>query len=83
MLHDLRAAIDPAIAERQAQETALKAAAPLQAKVDQESTIGAPLFDAADQSRLFDIDGTPMTAADLLADLDADQAAIDAIRGCL
>lgn len=83
LLHDLRAAIDPAIAERQAQETALKAAAPLQAKVDQESTIGAPLFDAADQSRLFDIDGTPMTAADLLADLDADQAAINAIRGCL
>lgn len=85
--HDLRAAVeaaDPNIAARQRQEAQLGAEAPMRARADQESTIGSPLFDAVDQGALnIDIDGRSMSAADAIKEIDADQAAIDAIKGCL
>lgn len=82
--HDLRAAIDPNIAERQRQEAALGAVSPMRAKADQDSTIGAPLFDAVDQFGLrLDEDGDVVNPADLLAQLDAEQSDIDNLRGCL
>lgn len=81
--HDLRAMIDPAIAERQAQEAALKAAAPMRAGVDQETTIGSPLFDAVDQTRLQLDDGSAVTLGQLFEELDAEEAAIKSVRDCL
>lgn len=99
--HDARAllgddGLDPDIALREAQEAALKAASPAQAKVDQDSTIGSPLFDAADQGGLelrviandtgdipFRIDGDDRTLSDLLDEFDADAAAVEAVRQCL
>jgi hypothetical protein len=82
--HDLEAAIDPNVADRQRQEAALKAASPMQARADQESTIGAPLFDAADQFgfRLSE-EGEAINTADLLAEIGAEDAAIKAVRDCL
>lgn len=76
--------IDPAIAERQAQQAALKAKSPMQAKVDQESTIGSPLFDAVDQYGFrLDAEGDVINPADLLAELDADAAVLKTIKDCL
>jgi len=80
--HDLRMAVDPAIAERQRQQAALKAASPLQATTDQEGTIGLGLFDATDQYRL-DVDAGDHPPTDLLGGLDDEQAAIEAVRKCL
>ncbi len=82
------AAVDPGIAARQAQEVELGAAAPLRAAgdVDQLGEIGLGLFDAVDQGSMtfrLDEEGTEISAADLLADLDADMKAIDALKGCL
>ena len=82
--HDLRVVIDPAIAERQAQQAQLKAASPMQAKVDQESTMGSPLFDAVDQPTFrLDDEGDPVAPADLLAEIDAEDAMIKNIKDCL
>jgi hypothetical protein len=82
--HDLRAVLDPAIAERQAQQAQLKAASPMQAKVDQESTMGSPLFDAVDQPTFrLDDEGDPVAPADLLAEIDAEDAMIKNIKDCL
>jgi hypothetical protein len=82
--HDLRALVDPAIAERQAQLASLQAASPMQAKVDQESTIGSPLFDAVDQFAFrMDDEGDEVAPADLLAEIDAEDAMIKNIRDCL
>jgi hypothetical protein len=88
--HDVRAGLDlgeqadPAIAARQQQEAQLKADSPLRAKADQESTIGAPLFDTADQFGFrLDDEGDVVNAADLLAEFDADDAAIQTIKDCL
>ena len=76
--------VDPAIAERQAQLANLKAASPMQAKVDQESTIGSPLFDAVDQATFrLDDEGDPVAPADLLAQIDAEDAMIKTIKDCL
>ncbi|QNQ09244.1 hypothetical protein [Sphingomonas alpina] len=85
MLLDRGAETDPAIAAKQRQQGELGAAAPLAAKVDQDSTIGAPLFDAADQTRfrLDDGDGEGKTIAEIMADLDAEEAAIKTVRDCL
>lgn len=80
--HDLRMAVDPNIAARDAQAVALKAGSPLQAKVDQDSMIGLGLFDAGDQFRL-DVDSGERSVADVLGDLDAEEAAIKAARDCL
>ncbi len=76
--------IDPAIAERQTQLANLKAASPMQAKVDQESTIGSPLFDAVDQPTFrLDDEGDEVAPADLLAEIDAEDAMIKTIKDCL
>lgn len=78
-----KGATDPAIAARQAQQAALKADAPMRAAVDQETTIGSPLFDAVDQTRLQLDDGKAVTLTELFADLDAEEAAIKTVRDCL
>lgn len=82
--HDLRMAIDPAIAARQRQEADLRAASPMRATTDQDSEIGMPLFDAADQGsfRLAE-DGDARAVPDLLDELDGDEAAIVAARACM
>lgn len=82
--HDLRTIVDPAIAERQAQLAKLKAASPMQARVDQESTIGSPLFDAVDQFAFrIDEEGDAINPADLLAQIDEEAAMIKGIEDCL
>lgn len=86
--HDMRAVLDrgaeadPAAARRARQQAQLKADSPMRAAVDQDSTIGAPLFDAADQFRL-DTGDDPRPVAEVLKAIDDEQAAIDTIRGCL
>jgi hypothetical protein len=78
------AIIDPGIAERQAQQAALKAASPMQAKVDQESTIGSPLFDAVDQYGFrLDAEGDVINPADLLAEIEADRQFFKTVKDCL
>lgn len=56
----------------------------MRASADQDGTMGSPLFDAAD-APTFDLgDGKgPRTIAEIEAELDAEQAAVDAIKGCL
>lgn len=84
LAHDFRAEIDPAIAERQKQEADLKAASPMRAKADQESTIGSPLFDAVDQVEFgFGPGKGVLTVADILDHLDAEEAVIKNVRDCL
>lgn len=84
LIHDLKADVDPAIARRQAEEAALAAQSPLQAKTDQESTIGTPLFDATDQFGFrLEENGPDVKPADLLGEIERDEAAIKSIRGCL
>jgi hypothetical protein len=81
---DLGAQTDPAIADRQRQQVELKAAAPMQALHDQLGEIGLSLFDHHDQPtfRLSE-DGGEVSAEDLLAELDADDKAIKALKDCL
>jgi hypothetical protein len=76
--------VDPNIAALDRQRAQLGAEAPMRAKAEQDGTMGSPLFDAADQPK-FDLgDGKgERTIAEIEAELDADQAAIDAIKGCL
>lgn len=90
MEHDLRAAlvhgaaVDPAIAERQRQQLALKAGSANAAKVDQQGTIGLGLFDAADQFGFqLDEHGAPVRLRDVLNEIDAEDAAIQAAKDCL
>ena len=86
--HDMRAVLDrgaeadPEAARKARQQAQLKADSPMRAAVDQDSTIGAPLFDAADQFRL-DTGDDPRPVAEVLKAIDDEQAAIDTIRGCL
>ena len=81
--------VDPAIATRNRQLAELKAAAPLRAAgdVDQRGEIGLELFDSADQDdfkfRFGEEDAATMSDAELLADIEADAKAIEALRGCL
>ncbi|MDR6847185.1 hypothetical protein [Sphingomonas sp. BE137] len=79
------AALDPNFPARERQRAQLKADSPIRAKTDQESTIGAPLFDAVDQGNMFRLEeGGPLRSAeDVLRELDADDAAIKAARNCL
>lgn len=81
---DNGAAVDPNLAARDRERALLGAEAPMRAKTEQDGTMGSPLFDAADQPK-FDLgDGKgARTIAEIEAELDADQAAIDAIKGCL
>ncbi len=82
--HDLIMEIDPAIAARRRREADLRAASPMRATADQDSEIGMPLFDAADQGsfRLGE-DGEAVGLAQLLDDLNGDEAAIGAARNCM
>lgn len=76
---------DPAQAARDRQLAELQAASPLRpGAVDQVSTIGTGLFDAADQPRfLLEPNGTHRDAADVLRELDEDDAAIATLQGCM
>lgn len=82
--HDIRAGQDPNIAKRQRQEAELGAAAPMRAGVEQDGTMGSPLFDRADQPT-FDLDDGkgPRTAAEIEAEIAAERAGLEAIRKCL
>lgn len=81
---DRGAEADPAIAERQRREAELRAASPMQGRVDQDGTIGLGLFDAVDQpSFRLDEEGGEVSARDLLARIDRDQAELDAIKACM
>lgn len=75
--------IDPGVAVRQRQEAGLRAAAPMQAKVDQDSMIGSPLFDAVDQMTFRLDDGEPVDLRTLLDGIVQDEASITAARGCM
>lgn len=79
---DRGAEVDPAIAERQRQEAALGAEAPLRTLAPQESTLGLGLFGAADGVRL-DAEGEARPIADLLDEFDAEAAELKTIRDCL
>lgn len=85
--HDMRALVDPAIAERQRQAAKLGADAPLQGSAktgkEQDGTMGLGLFDAADQPTFRLEDGSEASLTDILADLDEDAAMISTIKGCL
>lgn len=83
---DLGAATDPNIASRGAMAAALQAQAPMRARgdVDTEGTIGLGLFDAADQpSFRLDAEGDERPVADLLRELDDDDAAIATLQACM
>lgn len=85
---DQGAAIDPAIAERNRQLAQLGAEAPLRGGnktgAEQDGTMGLGLFDAADQPgfRLSE-EGDERQVADLLRELDDDDAANAVLRGCM
>jgi hypothetical protein len=81
---DLGEQTDPAIADKNRQLTTLGSAAPMRSSEEQLGTMGLSLFDNADQPtfRLTD-EGEEISPADLLAELDADDKAIKAIKDCL
>jgi hypothetical protein len=82
---DLVDQVDPAIADRLRQEVALRTASPMRpGAIDAHGTGGLGLFDAADQPsfRLSD-EGEPVSAEDLLKELDDDDKAIKAMKDCL
>jgi hypothetical protein len=89
--HDLRAELDrgaetdPAEAERRRQEAALRAGGPLRpGDVDQKGEMGLGLFDAADQPKFrLDEEGGERGLAEIMAELDAEEAAAKALRDCL
>lgn len=76
---DLGEKVDPAIADRQRQEVALKAGSPLQGLADQKGEIGLGLFDHHDQLAIELHD----EARAVLEELDADDKAIKALKDCL
>lgn len=85
---DNGAAVDPAIAARQAEEARLRAEAPMRGEnatgQAQDGTMGLPMFDAADQPEfLLDAEGSGRTMSDLLADFDAEAADLKNIRDCM
>lgn len=81
---DRGAEADPAIADRQRQQAELGAAAPLRAPAEQDGTMGLGLFDAANQPEFrLDEEGGTRSAADILAQADADEQAAASIRACL
>jgi hypothetical protein len=75
---DSGAAVDPAIAERQRQELALKAASPLRSTAEQDGTMGLELFKGDQFGMELDAE-----ARSLLEELDADEKAIKDIKDCL
>jgi hypothetical protein len=85
---DKGAAVDPAIASRQAEEARLLAEAPMRGENKtgeaQDGTMGLGLFDAADQPQFrLDTEGEAQSLPDLIADIEADEAELGAIRDCL
>lgn len=84
LLHDLRAAIDPAIAERNRQMAQLGADSPLRPgdRAEQADVDGLPMFDAARSPDLFSAPDEPDARA-LLEELDAEEAELAALRKCL
>lgn len=81
--HDARMAVDPAIAERQRQEAAMKAQAPMRAKAEQDGTMGLGLFDQADQTK-FDLgDGEPADLTGVVKRLDSEEIDLGTIRDCM
>lgn len=80
----LPAPVDPNIAALDRQRAELGAAAPLRKPVEQDGTMGLALFDQADQPqfRLSD-EGDPTTIKAVLDEIDADRAAVDALKGCM
>jgi hypothetical protein len=86
--HDARLALDPNLIARQAQETQLRAEAPLRGEnatgQAQDGTMGLGLFDAADQPQFrLDIEGEERGLKDLLDEIDADARDIDTIESCM
>lgn len=88
--HDVLAALaDPNIDAVNRQRLQLAADGPMRAKVDQDDVTGLSLFeqDLFAVATEVDADGkvraSERSATDMLADLDADQAAIDALKACL
>lgn len=77
-------AADPNIDARQSQETALKAASPLQSVAEQQGTMGLGLFDVADQPtfRLSE-EGDAQPLHEILAEADADETAATNAKACL
>jgi len=75
---------DPAIADRKRQQAALRTEAPMRANAEQDGMMGSPLFDAVEQPK-FDLgDGKgARPLSEIEAELAADEAAVDAIKGCL
>ncbi|MEP0561671.1 MAG: hypothetical protein ABJC54_09190, partial [Qipengyuania citrea] len=85
---DKGAAVDPAITSRQAEEARLLAEAPMRGENKtgeaQDGTMGLGLFDAADQPQFrLDTEGEAQSLPDLIADIEADEAELGAIRDCL
>lgn len=92
--HDARAALDrgaeadPQAKAREAQETQLRAEAPMRGEnrtgQAQDATMGLALFDSADSPGFrFDEEGGAQSLRDVLDELDADEAELKAIRDCL
>lgn len=82
--HDLRMAVDPAIADRQRQQAELGAKAPLRKPVEQDGTMGLPMFDAADQPEFrLDAEGAQTSIKQVLDQIDSEKNAVDELRGCM
>lgn len=80
---DLGDAVDPNVAARQRQEAQLGAEAPMRANVEQDGVMGLGLFDQADAPGFRFDEGEPMSAADMLKDLDEDAAMLQRMKDCL
>jgi hypothetical protein len=79
---------DPGKLERDRELVRLGADAPLRAAgdVEQLGEIGLEIFDQANQGKLtfrLSDEGDEISAADLLAELEADDKAIATLKGCL
>jgi hypothetical protein len=86
--HDLRmeleAAVDPAIADRQREQTKLGSKSPKRGAAEQESTMGLGLFDTADQPEFrLDAGGGDHSLADVLKSADDEEAGAVRLRACL
>lgn len=86
LLHDLRRdlELDPAIAERNRQMGQLGADSPLRPgdRAEQADVDGLPMFDAVRSPDMFATGDEANTLRAILDDLDADEAALAALRNC-
>ncbi|MCU0892426.1 MAG: hypothetical protein MUE77_11965 [Sandarakinorhabdus sp.] len=78
---DLGEQVDPAAAARAAQELALQANSPMRGRAEQADLSDTGLFGQIDAFAMHD--GKAQTKADLLAEIEADDAALNTLRGCL